>query len=132
MCDDGASGPILFGQKRIAPTFARIGSKASDNIRGRSLVDVAADLRSGKLSPDELPIEYFVHEGKRITINNRGLAALRMAGLEPTITRRVKPTQDQTNRLKEKSINRHHMIPGRRIAVTENKDGTNHLYSVFF
>jgi hypothetical protein len=123
-------GSILFGQKRIAPTFRLLGSKASDAIRGKTLVEVAEGLRNGAISADELPIEYFVRSGQRIAVNNRGLAALRMAGMEPTITREVVMTQDLFERLSERAIDSFHKIPGGRIAVTLNKDGTGHLYTV--
>jgi len=126
----GTAGPILFGQKRIAPNFREY-SEASEAIRGRSLVEVADDLMAKRISPNELPIEYFVHKGQRIAVNNRGLAALRMAGMEPTITRQVQSNEKLRERLYESAIDRFHAFPGNRIAVTINKDGSRHIYSVF-
>jgi RHS repeat-associated protein len=122
-------GLISFGQKRIAPTF-RLYSEASESIRGRSLVEVAEGLKAGNISPNELPVSYFVHEGKKIAVNNRGLAALRMAGMEPTIATRVPATTELLERLAERPIDSFHRIPGLRIAVTNEKSGAGHLYTV--
>jgi RHS repeat-associated protein len=123
-------GLILFGQKRIAPTF-RTYSEASELIRGQTIVDVAEGLKSGQISPNELPIDYFVKNGQRIAVNNRGLAALRLAGLEPAVVREVPETAKLIKRLSELPIDRFHTIPGLRQAVTLQKVGTGHLYTVF-
>jgi RHS repeat-associated protein len=122
-------GPLLFGQKRIAPNF-RMYSEASDAIRGRSLVEVAEGLKSGAIHPDALPVDYFVARGQRIAVNNRGLAALRMAGMESTVVRQVPADRNLLGRLGEQPIDAAHSFPGSRIAVTTNKDGTGHLYTV--
>jgi hypothetical protein len=122
---------IFFGQKRIAPTFREY-SEASDLIRGQRIEDVARALREGKLSADDLPIEYFIHNGQKIAVNNRGYAALRMAGLKPTITRQVPATSKLLRRLEEAPIDRHHPLGGRRMPVTLNQDGSGHLYTIFF
>ena len=122
-------GPLLFGQKRVSPTF-RMYSDASDQIRGRSVIDVAASLKSGELSANELPIEFFVHEGQRITVNNRGLAALRLAGMEPTLLRQVPSTAKLLARLREAPIDAAHAFPGLRMPVTLDRHGGGHLYTV--
>lgn len=54
--------------------------------RGQNIADVASGLRSGAISPDELPIQYVARDGQNIAINNRSLLALRRAGLDPTVT----------------------------------------------
>ena len=46
--------------------------------------DVANGLRSGKISPDQLPIEFITRNGQQIALNNRSLTALKRAGLEPS------------------------------------------------
>ena len=122
-------GLIHFGQKRIAPTF-RLYSEGSELIRGRSLVDVAEDLKAGVISPNDLPVSYFVEGGKKIAVNNRGLAALRLAGMEPTIASKVPATSELLARLAERPIDSFHRIPGLRIAVTTEKSGAGHLYTV--
>jgi len=50
---------------------------------------VAAGLKDGKISPDQLPIMVVERDGFFYTINNRSLMALRTAGLEPTIIENV-------------------------------------------
>lgn len=50
------------------------------------MLQVANGLRSGRISPDQLPIEFIVRKGQRIAVNNRSLTALRRAGLQPTRT----------------------------------------------
>ena len=45
---------------------------------------MAADLRAGKLTPDQLPIEAFrLPDGRLVSANTRSLAALSEAGLGP-------------------------------------------------
>jgi len=79
-----------------------------------------------------LPIRYFIDDfGRRVAENNRGLAALTMAGMEPTITIEVERTSELAERLWEKPIDRFHPVVGTRIAVTIQRDGTGHLYTVF-
>ena len=77
-----SSGP-LFGQKRVSPTFGTEGRPPY--LAGRSISDVAADLRAGRLTPDQLPIEAFrLPDGRLVSSNTRSLAALSEAGLSPT------------------------------------------------
>jgi hypothetical protein len=75
--------PVLFGQARIGENFSR-GPKVPSNLSGRPLADVSADLRALRMSPDEIPIQAFEHDGQLVTVNNRGLAALSDAGFRPT------------------------------------------------
>ncbi len=53
---------------------------------GRSLADVAADLRCETLTPDDLPLTAFRHPetGNLVSMNTRTRAVLAEAGLEPT------------------------------------------------
>jgi RHS repeat-associated protein len=69
---------IHFGQNRISPNFSSIGSQASDKIRGRPILDVGNDIKSGAIDPNEFLISYTTdpRTGKAVTLNNRGLAAL--------------------------------------------------------
>jgi RHS repeat-associated protein len=121
--------PILFGQKRVGLAFRQY-SKASEAIRGRTLVEVAEDLKAGRISPDDLPIDYFVRNGQKIAINNRGLGALTLAGMEPTVTRELAANNKLLGRLLEKPINSLHPIPGRRLPVTISSDGSGHAYTI--
>ena len=100
--NNGCATEVLFGQKRIAPTFRRDGPNSS--IAGRRLVDVAEDLRLGKLTSDDIEIFAFRHPetGELIAESNRGLAALTMAGLRPTrITMINTPSGKALKRLTE-------------------------------
>jgi RHS repeat-associated protein len=73
-----AEEEIQFAQQGISATF-RNGPFA-----GRAIDDVAAGLRAGDISPNELPIQTITRGGIRYTLNNRSLMALREAGLKPT------------------------------------------------
>ena len=77
-------GPILFGQRRASPSFRANDTPAPPTIAGRPITEVAEALRQGDISPDDLPIEVFEHQGVLVTLNNRGLAALTLANVEPT------------------------------------------------
>ena len=129
--------PILWGQKRVSPTF-RDYSEGSPKLWGRTLIEVAEDLKSGTISPDEIPIDYVIYNGQRVAVNNRGLTALRMADMEPTVTRQVPLTAKIEERIGENlssavlgSWAKNYSTPGYRILVSGNADGTNPIYSVF-
>ena len=82
--DDIAKGTadsekVLFGQKSVSPNFSAKGS-----LSGASIESIAQKLKVGEISPDALPIEYIVRNGKMITLNNRSLTALSKAGMQPT------------------------------------------------
>ena len=76
-------GGVRFAQRGVSSTF-RHGEFA-----GRAIDDVAAGLRSGAISPGQLPIQTITRDGVTYTLNNRSLMALRQAGLEPTVVRDV-------------------------------------------
>ena len=119
---------LHFGQDRIAPNFSSIGSQASDAIRGRSVLDVANDIKAGKISPNELVISYTVdpNSGKAVTLNNRGLAAIVESGKNPSHAIFV-PYEHVPPHLVADIKNR---PPSRSIAITKNKDGTGLLKKV--
>jgi hypothetical protein len=54
--------------------------------KGADVDEVAARLRSGELSPDDLPVQYIWVNGDKMVVNNRSLTALSKAGLQPTRT----------------------------------------------
>ncbi len=70
---------VLFGQKSVSPFFSVKGS-----LKGASIESIAQKLAVGEISPNALPIEYIVRNGKMITLNNRSLTALSKAGMQPT------------------------------------------------
>ena len=69
---------MLFGQGSVKISFAH------GPFKGRTIGDVANGLRSGDISPDDLPVEFIVRNGEKVALNNRSLTALRRAGLQPT------------------------------------------------
>ena len=70
---------VQFGQRRIGPNFSNGGA-----FRGRSIYAVAQDLKNGVLDPNGVKVNIFEHQGQLVAENNRSLAALSLAGLEPT------------------------------------------------
>jgi RHS repeat-associated protein len=95
-----ATDPVVrFGQRRISEVF-RHGEFA-----GKTIHEVAAGLRAGTISPDQLPINVVLRDGAHYSMNNRSLMALRLAGLEPTVIRDVSQIafweQQLTQRLAE-------------------------------
>jgi RHS repeat-associated protein len=76
---DSADQALYYGQKTISSKFGEEGPFAKQR-----LSEVVNSLRSGKTSPDQLPIEYIVRDGKQTVLNNRSLNVLQRAGMEPT------------------------------------------------
>ena len=112
-------GP-LFGQKRVSPTFGTEGRPPY--LAGRSISDVAADLRAGRLTPDQLPIEAFrLPDGRLVSSNTRSLAALSEAGLSPTNVTIIPPTQELLRRLQETPLIPNAPLPGPRVPVTPSQ-----------
>lgn len=50
---------------------------------GRSIEDVASGIRSGAISPSQLPVDIIVRNGQTLALNTRSLVTLRRAGLQP-------------------------------------------------
>lgn len=81
---------IMFGQNRCAPNFSSIGSQAADGIVGQPVRAVGEAMKAGKLDPNLLVISYTVRPtGEVVTLNNRGLAALTIAGKNPEMAIKV-------------------------------------------
>ncbi|PYU28454.1 MAG: hypothetical protein DMG32_02695 [Acidobacteria bacterium] len=120
----GAAGEgesVLFGQRRISPNFSSE-EGVPEYLRGRPISDVAADLRAGRLSPNDIPIKAFTTEsGELVSINNRSLGALSEAGLKPTNVEVVQPTLDELRRLTQSPIIPNAPLPGPRIPVTPSQ-----------
>jgi hypothetical protein len=71
--------PIYFGQANAQSRFS-----GSGLFSRMALADMAAKLKAGELTPDDLPIQFIWIDGKRVTLNNRSLTALYKAGKRPT------------------------------------------------
>jgi RHS repeat-associated protein len=81
---------IMFGQNRCAPNFSSIGSQAADEIVGQPVRAVGEAMKAGKLDPNLLVISYTVRPtGEVVTLNNRGLAAVTIAGKNPDMAIKV-------------------------------------------
>ena len=70
---------IRFGQQGMSSTFR------NGEFAGKTIDQVAAGLRSGAITPSQLPITTITRDGVTYTLNNRSLMALRLAGKEPTV-----------------------------------------------
>jgi len=71
--------PIYFGQANAQSRFS-----GSGKFSKMPLADLAAKLKAGEVTPDDVPIEFIWIDGKRVTLNNRSLTALYKAGKRPT------------------------------------------------
>ena len=79
-------GRILFGQRSVSRIFTTAEEGSTFKYAGWKVADVASGLRSGAISPADVPIQFVARDGQRIAINNRSLLAFRRAGIEPTHT----------------------------------------------
>ncbi len=100
--EDFASTPepatVEFGQSSVTDLFGDGGKSATTHLedvagrevkRGNSLSDDVAELQSGRMTPDDLPIHVFHYvdldgQAHWVTENNRALAVFRMAKILPT------------------------------------------------
>jgi RHS repeat-associated protein len=112
---------VHFGQRRISANFATIGSDAPHYIRGRAIMDVAADLRAGKILPEDMLVDVFRQGDIYVAVNNRSLAALSLAGFQPTMGRIVSPTKAVQERLVQAPVRGFSALPAARIPATVGK-----------
>jgi RHS repeat-associated protein len=66
--------PLKFGQKGVSPEFSSKG-----RFKGADVDTVAEDLKSGRLKPEDVPVEYMWVNGEKVVINNRSATALSKA-----------------------------------------------------
>jgi hypothetical protein len=64
-----------------AQTTAREAFSSTGNLAGRTISDVAQDLKSGALDPSDVPVEVVVKEGTTLILNTRSALALEEAGI---------------------------------------------------
>jgi len=108
-------GDVQFGQARVGPNFSPDGA-----FKGRSVYDVADDLKAGRIEPDDVRINAFRHNGGLVTENNRSLTALSLAGMKPTNINIVPATRKLTGRLREETP-LGDVLPSNRIAITPSQ-----------
>ena len=114
---------ICFVQRRADPTFSDK-SEVPEYLRGRSLNDVVADLKSGKIEPEEIEIQVFRDpgSGKLVSINTRGLAALSDAGFRLINVKLVQPPDKSVlRRLAEGTFSQDFSLPGPHVPITLNR-----------
>jgi RHS repeat-associated protein len=73
--------PILFAQIGVSPEFSSKG-----RFKGAPIEDVAGQLQSGALQPEDLPVQYIWVNGQPVVVNNRSQTTLSKAGMQPTNT----------------------------------------------
>jgi len=73
----GSGSLPKFTQTTASPTFRR------GEFAGQSIGEVADGLRSGAISPAQLPVDVIVRNGQPLAMNTRSLLALRRAGIDP-------------------------------------------------
>ena len=69
-------GEAKFAQKSFSETFSRGG-----RFSGQSINEVASSLRSGALSPKDVPIDVITRDGNTLILNTRSSQALIRAGI---------------------------------------------------
>jgi hypothetical protein len=99
-------GRLKFSQKRANARFssaATVHNEATNALAGARLVSaVAQDLRNGTIAPSAIIVQVFERGGDLIAINNRGLAALSLAGMRPvTVVPVANPSAEILGRLGE-------------------------------
>jgi RHS repeat-associated protein len=107
---------VLFGQKRIGPNFSPKGT-----FQGRSVYDVAGDIRSGRLRPEDVVVHAFRHGGQLIAENNRSLAALSLAGHRPVNVKILGEVADDVLARLDEVSPLGDRLPSRRVAVTPSQ-----------
>jgi YD repeat-containing protein len=118
--DDIGAQRVLFGQRRVSRRFSS-NDKVPAEFRGRTLDAVAGDLRSGRLSANDVPIQAFIHEGQLVSANTRSLTVLSMAGLQPTQVSLITPTDKMLTRLSEAPLVPGASLPGTSVAITPSR-----------
>ena len=78
---DGEPG---VGRSQVTVASRSAGGSTGGAFKGLSIYAVAQDLKNGVLDPSGIKVNVFEHEGQLVAENNRSLAALSLAGLEPT------------------------------------------------
>ena len=113
------SDQILFGQRTVGKCFSERGIFSS-----MPLSKVVNGLRNGTISPNKIPIELIVRDGKKITLNNRSLLVLKRAGIKPTVV------IDRTGIKKYEEILSEHLrksVPSDTLRVRGGEPGTSFI-----
>jgi hypothetical protein len=87
--DSGVLNGANYAQRTFSSTFSSGGTFA-----GQTVEDVAAALRSGTLTPADVPIQYIVQDGNTLMLNTRSAQALEQAGIPRSAWNAVDMTGD--------------------------------------
>jgi hypothetical protein len=71
---------------RVLPKFTQTTASATFRhgpFGGRTIGEVAGDLRSGNISPNQLPVDVIQRGENLLGLNTRSMLALRRAGISP-------------------------------------------------
>ena len=74
--NSGNFGPLQFSQTTASRNFSQEGT-----FLGRPISSVADDLRSGTLTPNDVPVEVITRDRNQLIVNTRSSLALRQAGI---------------------------------------------------
>lgn len=96
---------------------------------------MADDIKTGKVSPDIFEVSYTkLDTGELVTLNNRSLETLEMAGKYPEYAIFVEYEKAGKHLVEDVGLPSHAkgspVVPTDRIAVTANKDGLGKFYDV--
>lgn len=89
-----AEGGVLNGANYAQRTFSSTFSTPRGPLAGLTVEDAAAALRSGTLSPADVPIQYIVQDGNTLMLNTRSAQALEQAGIPRSAWNAVDMTGD--------------------------------------
>jgi len=76
-----AEGGLNIDGANFAQTTAGNSFSSGGSFAGQTIGDVANDLKSGALSPDDVPIQVIVRDGDTLILNTRSALALEQAGI---------------------------------------------------
>ena len=98
----GRTDIVHFGQVKVSAEFSDAG-----DFKGQSLDEAAAALKANPSLVDNMVVHYIIdpNTGEKITVNNRSLTVISMAGLTPTNTENVTGTLPATGRDSLEDVN---------------------------
>ena len=111
---DGAN----YSQPGYQPRFSKKG-----DFKGRKIDEVANDLISGKLTPDDVSVKYIVRDGNTLIMNTRSSQALIRAGIPRSQWKPDNVTGDpRWERQLDKNLRRHNLTSRGTPTVEEEPD----------
>jgi RHS repeat-associated protein len=122
-----AAGGWAFGQRRVGPGFSA--PVVVDGKKYYTIEDLAAAIKSGDVSVDDIQIEAFKQGDVSVSLSNRRFTALVRAGKLPTNVLYRDPTNQELRRLNETSVLGED-LPSHNMAVTPNMKSDEVLYTV--